>query len=335
MIALAVAISALAAAAEPQGPVLAVSPDAFLLDGEPRFLLGCSYYGALGVENPEAITQDLDDLKAHGFNWIRVWATWNAYDHNVSAVAPDGTVRAPYLDRLKQVCHLAGQRGMVVDVTVTREAAEEEAFPSSMEQHLAVMRTLTRELKPYRNLFFDVGNERNVGDARMVPMNEVAILIAAVKEVDPDRLCTASHAGGELQPNALGNYMDSGRVDFVAPHRPRHGGSPAETQAHTQRLLRGMDGLGRRVPILYQEAFRRDYNKFQPKVSDFVTDLEGARKGGAAGWCFHNGSVRRGSEDGRPRRSFDMRPNEGRLFDQLDDVERAFLEELKPKPAQH
>jgi hypothetical protein len=33
--------------------------------------------------------------------------------------------------------------------------------------------------------------------------------------------------------------------------------------------------------------------------------------------------------DQRPRRSFDMRPEEGRLFDQLDEVEREFMEELK------
>jgi histidinol phosphatase-like enzyme len=58
---------------------------------------------------------------------------------------------------------------------------------------------------------------------------------------------------------------------------------------------------------------------------DFLTDLEAAKKAGAAGWCFHNGDQRKGN-DGRPRRSFDLR--EQRLFEQLDEEERAFLKLL-------
>ncbi|MBN1421155.1 MAG: hypothetical protein JXP34_20450, partial [Planctomycetes bacterium] len=45
-----------------------------------------------------------------------------------------------------------------------------------------------------------------------------------------------------------------------------------------------------------------------------------AREGGAAGWCLHNGSPRRGSDG--PARSFDLRKGKGRLFDQLDADER-------------
>jgi hypothetical protein len=59
-------------------------------------------------------------------------------------------------------------------------------------------------------------------------------------------------------------------------------------------------------------------------VDDFLTDLKGAQAGGAAGWCFHNGG-QRGAPDERPRRSFDL--SEQRLIDQLDDVERAVLEQ--------
>ena len=58
---------------------------------------------------------------------------------------------------------------------------------------------------------------------------------------------------------------------------------------------------------------------------DFVTDARGARAGGAAGWCLHNGDTRAAS-DGRPRRSFDLR--EGLLFEQLDAEERAVVERL-------
>ena len=34
------------------GPVLSTSETEFLLDGKPVFLLGASYYGGLGIDDP-------------------------------------------------------------------------------------------------------------------------------------------------------------------------------------------------------------------------------------------------------------------------------------------
>jgi hypothetical protein len=297
------------------------------LDGEPVFLLGCSYYGALGVAEAKPIEQDLDDLRAHGFNWIRVWATWNAFDNNVCAVAPDGTVRRPYVGRLKRLCRLAGERGMVVDVTVTR--GESPDFPADREEHLAVMKTLAQELLPFRNVYFDVGNERNVGDARYVPMADVAECVRAIKAIDPDRVCTASD-GGDISREDVLALIDAG-VDCICPHRARNAESPHQTAERTREYSAFMKDAARLVPVHYQEPFRRGYGNYPPTTDDFLTDLKQAKDGGAAGWCFHNGSVRgnRAVPDQRPRRSFDMRPEEGRLFDQLDDVEREFFARLK------
>lgn len=69
----------------------------------------------------------------------------------------------------------------------------------------------------------------------------------------------------------------------------------------------------------YQEPFRRGFGSWEPKAVDFLTDLRGAVAGGAAGWCFHNGSQRT-ARDGSPRRSFDLHAR--RLFDQIDKEER-------------
>jgi hypothetical protein len=82
------------------------------------------------------------------------------------------------------------------------------------------------------------------------------------------------------------------------------------------------------VPVHYQEPFRRDFGKWQPKTADFLTDLRNSIKGKAAGWCFHNGDTR-AQEDGRPRRSFDMRNSEGRMFDQLDADEKSVVKQVK------
>ena len=62
------------------------------------------------------------------------------------------------------------------------------------------------------------------------------------------------------------------------------------------------------------------------RVETFCTDLRNAKLGGAAGWCFHNGSPSPPERfPAGKRRSFDMRRSQGRLMDQLDAVERQFL----------
>ena len=63
--------------------VLGVQGTQFTLNGRPTFLYGLSYYGALGVSQ-EFILQDLAELERYRFNWIRVWANWTAFGHNIS-----------------------------------------------------------------------------------------------------------------------------------------------------------------------------------------------------------------------------------------------------------
>jgi hypothetical protein len=69
--------------------VLGVQDTRFTLNGRPTFLLGISYYGGLGAPE-DFVRRDLDDLQRHGFNWLRVWATWGAFDRDISAVGAEG-----------------------------------------------------------------------------------------------------------------------------------------------------------------------------------------------------------------------------------------------------
>lgn len=303
--------------------ILGVEGAHFTLNGKPVFLLGFSYYGALGIEEQSQIEQDLQAWSKRGFNWLRVWATWDAFDNDVCVATCEGVPRQPFLERLVFLCRAAAKKGMVVDVTLTRGAGPN--FPKSFQQHRKWLETLTKELKPFRNVYFDIGNERNIKDNRYVPMEEVGELISCVKEIDPGRLCTASH-GGDMTETELRNYLEAGKVDFICPHRPRQSGSPDETAQKTREYLETMKKLGKIVPVHYQEPFRRGYGAWEPLANDFRVDLEGALRGDAAGWCFHNGDTRRGTEERRPRRSFDMRPSEGTLWNQLDPEEKSFVE---------
>ncbi|MBM4038205.1 MAG: glycoside hydrolase family 5 protein [Planctomycetes bacterium] len=312
------------------GARLEVKGSKFALDGRETFLVGMSYYGALGA--PEKfIEQDLDDLKRLGFNWVRVWATWAAADNDVSAVAPDGKPREPYLAKLKWLVEQADKRGMVVDVTLSRGngVASKEPRLASLDAHLRAVETLATALKPCRNVYFDVGNERNIKDRRHVPFDDVKALRDRIKQLDPDRLVTASHAG-ELTRDDVEQYLAKCQLDFLSPHRPRNARSPQQTAEKTRECLAWAKDLGRVAPVHHQEPFRRDFGAWQPKAADFLADARGACEGGAAGWCLHNGSAK---DDGKgPRRSFDLR--EKRLFDQLDAEERQVAERLVKHVAQ-
>ncbi len=297
---------------------LSVRESEFLLDGKPSFLLGISYYGGAGASE-EFVRSDLEALVQHGFNWIRVWATWTAYENDISAVDRTGGAREPYLSKLKSLVAEADRRGMVVDVTLSRG----EALPDQAA-HLRAVETLARALKPWRNVYIDLANERNIRDARFVSFEELGALRDKVKKIDAGRLVTASQ-GGDISREDLRRYLKQARVDFITPHRPRNSKSPGQTAERTRQYLDWMRDLGKVVPVHYQEPFRRDYGKWQPKAQDFLDDLREALRGGAAGWCLHNGGPRGRGYD-RPRRSFDLRPGEGALMKQLDAEEMQVVE---------
>jgi hypothetical protein len=296
---------------------LAVRGDRFTLNGKETFLLGASYYGALGAS--EATTRrDLDGLQKRGFNWVRVWCTWSAFENDVSVVDADGRPRPQLLKKLQWLVAECDGRGMIVDVTLSRgNGVTGPARLQSHEAHRRAVEAVCAALKRHANWYLDLSNERNIRDQRFTSFDELAKLREAVRRIDPARLVTASHAG-DISEKDLKKYLRTVRVNFIAPHRPRNAKSPAQTAAQTREYMRHIKDLGRVVPVHYQEPFRRDFGKYQPSAADFLADLRGAKAGGAAGWCFHNGD-NRPAKDGRPRRSFDLR--EKGLFDQLDAAE--------------
>ena len=306
--------------------VLGIDGTRFALNNRPTFLLGFSYYGALGAPE-EFVRKDLDELRAFGFNWLRVWATWGGFHTNVSAVTATGQPREPFLTRLQWLVAECDRRGMVVDVTLTR-GNELPGFAA----HRASVKSLISALKSHQNWYLDLGNERDVRDARHVSLAELKELRAQVRTLDPHRLVTASFGGHDLSLADIRGILDVAGVDFLCPHRPRHRNSPGETEAATRQTLRLTEESGHVAPVHYQEPFRRGYTSWEPVAADFLTDLRGALNGGAAGWCFHNGGQRT-TPDEQPRRSFDLRAK--RLMDQLDAQELNVVRSVKSVLMEH
>jgi len=136
----------------------------FTLNGELRFLLGISYYGALGASE-DFIIRDLYEMRRYGFNWLRVWATWSAFGRDVSAVDEKGDPHRPYLNLLRWIVEEADRIGMVVDVTLSRRNSV--VGPPRLRSTEALCRaaeTIVKALEGLENWYLDIANERNIKD---------------------------------------------------------------------------------------------------------------------------------------------------------------------------
>jgi hypothetical protein len=301
----------------------------FAINGQSTFLLGLSYYGGLGASET-FVRADLDDAQRHGFNWIRVWANWRAFGSDAAAVDGEGREIPGGLTKLKWLINDCDRRGMIVDVSLSR--ANGVSGPprlQSLQAHQRAVETLVKALKPWRNWYLDLSNERNIRDKRYTSIGDLKALRQQVRALDPMLLVTASQ-GGEINQSEAQNYLTDAGLDFLSPHRPRSRDTSKNTERMTRQLLEWAKAIRRQpVPVHYQEPFRRGYQgDWNPSARDFIADLDAAMAGAAAGWCFHNGDERT-AEDGQPRRSFDLRAQ--RLFDQFDSEERTVLEMLRAR----
>ena len=174
------------------------------------------------------VRRDLDDLQRHGFNWLRVWATWAAFDHDVSAVDAAGRPREPFLGRLKWLVAECDRRGLVVDVTLTRGDAAAGGAVAGPRGAPASRRDAGRRAEGASQLVPRPGQRAR--RPRRAPR------AGRGAEDAPGAGPAARSATGWSRPRSAGmtsTRRTCGRpcstlgLDFVAPHRPRDADRPA------------------------------------------------------------------------------------------------------------
>src|SRR5262245_5150169 len=191
---------------------LTVQGDRFAVDGTPRFLVFISYFGALGADNP---TADLQYFRSKGFDAVRIWP--NVFT-GPQLMRSDGSLNPDSLARLQFVLDRAKEQKLIVDVSFTAEHIPGLDAARFRDGILAT----TTALKSYRNLLFDIQNERNVYGpfGRPLSGDDVASIRAGIKSIDPDRVVTASNSS-ERNPDYASDFAAQTSLDVTAYHDPR------------------------------------------------------------------------------------------------------------------
>ena len=305
-------------------PTLGIEGDHFTIDGKPQFLLLVSYFDAVRASD-QSLESDFAWLRANRFDGLRIFPNW----WNVTkddGFPPDtlfdgdGNIRPAQLARLKTVLGRATAHNLIVDLSFAHETVrglsalrDDQVGKPQGELPVNQVRadacehafvSVTKELLPYRNLFFDIQNEFN-GRVTHLSNEEVSRFAAAIKRADPSRLLTASLAN-EIGPEEVAKRTNAVGVDVIAWHESRN---PWRFDA--------MDALARAAKSVSQKPLYfgepASFEDAGLSVDQFLVAVTKAKAGGAAAWTLH-------TEHG-----FDLHARS--LRDQLTAPERQFAEQ--------
>jgi hypothetical protein len=199
-------------------PILSIKGTHFMMDGKPFDFTGVSFFNAL--YNPTFNKDEqarifwLKKFNDYGITVLRVWAEWNNDRGFVDACDScrlyykAGSLKSLYLDRLKHLLKTAASLNMVVELVLfSHESLDKKLSDAAAEK---AVRNITKALKPYRNLVFEIWNEYDYHT-----LNYFNI----IKKYDPGRIVTNSPGGG----GSLGKDKENKILDYLSPHTTRSG----------------------------------------------------------------------------------------------------------------
>ncbi|MGD0499205.1 MAG: hypothetical protein ABSC23_12305 [Bryobacteraceae bacterium] len=293
---LALSLAAVAAAAQEARPAtsaLTIQGTRFYLDGKPFYFEGVSFFNALYNkefnQSPAARERWLRKFKSYGITVLRVWADWRVTNgwvdegpDNSLYVYPEmgrnGRLFVPKnpqlnpaaLSRVKDLALAANREGMVVELCLFTHYL---VYPR--ETRSAYIRLVTRELKPYRNLYFEIWNEWS---------DDVVEHYKEIKRLDPARLVTNSPEG----PNyAFGSDEESQALDFLSPHTTRKGNFWETAPLEIRQLLETY-----KKPVVDDEPARCGTLKFggsgQTEIAHHIAQIDAVRKIGGYHTYHHD-----------------------------------------------
>jgi hypothetical protein len=273
-------------------PRLGIERTRFTVDGAPRFLVFVSYFDGVRRVH-DGVQPDLDYLKTR-VDGIRVFPNWWEYacpprSGSDTLFDLQGEIRPAVWQAVDTLLTEAGERGLIVDLSFSRESVTDNGSPRRPLDADAYARALTtivgstEYLKGrYPHVLVDVQNEWPIHSDKA----RIEALLKALRAADPGRILVASSSGGGYAPVGLDLPLIA-----AAYHDPRerhwHGADTARGIVESVRA-----SLGRAVqPIYLQEPMpwgavcaRQDND---PDPAHFAAALGSARAAGAAAWTLH------------------------------------------------
>ena len=152
--------------------IFASNGDHFTVNGVGQFIVFASYFH--GLERPaETLSVDLSWLKSKGVMGVRVWP--NAT--NPRLMSSNGQLDVIALQRLTSIVAEASLRGMMVDITFTRETVpllpNDLAF--TIAEYQQAIALTAAALRDRRNILFDLQNEWNNQAITITDLNAIKV----------------------------------------------------------------------------------------------------------------------------------------------------------------
>jgi hypothetical protein len=246
--------------------VISVDGTRFTMNGRDFEFLGISFFNALYNpafnKNSEERRNYIRQFNEYGINVLRIWCQWNNTrgfadsGGEMTLFNKDGSLNNIHLANLKSIIEDADkERSVILLVLFSRESWNENLKLDDIASDRAVGE-LTRQLKPYRNLIFQVWNEFNY---------RTLDYLKIIRKIDNDRLVTNSPGyAGEL-----GSIEENNALDYLSPHTTRDDERHWEVAAEEVSYL--LKKFGK--PVVDDEPARKGTSKYGgPKNPVIPTD---------------------------------------------------------------
>jgi hypothetical protein len=279
-----VAVVATAQEVRPATSVLTIQGTRFYLDGKPFYFEGLSFFNALYNkefnQSPASREQWLRKFKSYGVTVLRVWEDWRFTNgwvdegpdnslyvypemkgHERYFVPRNPQLNAEAMTRVKELAAEADRQGMVIELVLFTHYL---VYP--LETRNAFIRLVTEELRPYRNVYFEIWNEFSDNTVDHYHL---------IKSLDPGRLVTNSPGGVSLVSVDAEDQV----LDFLSPHTTRKGTFWELAPQQVRKLLDTYE-----KPVVDDEPARCGTPNFggngDTKIEQHLAQLDAVRKYG-------------------------------------------------------
>ena len=304
---------------------LGVEADKFTIDGRAQFLIFVSYFDGLRRANARppggGVDGDFAYFKRVGVDGIRVLPNWHYLcgsgpsDDTQKLFTSKGTINEPMWPVFVGLLDRAAFHGLAVDVTFTRDTFARQIPLTAYRAAIVEVAKRLRAAGGHRHVLFDIQNEYPLHGMTGADVHGV---LSAVREVDPERIVTASAGSGDVvhDPTMTVTAYHDGRGSRWSE------AAIARVEIEAVRARAGVPAK----PIYYQEPM--PFRKFRgtcghgewPRPGHARAAARHARQQGAAAWTFHT------------RQSFDLRERSLLALLDADPEQKAELEAAAVDP---